>query len=117
MHEHCSVLCREVSAIVSDDLAIAYTDDIQAQRKVFGCHVVTDACSLQRSAAFVHLVLVVAKDGTVGNFGAREEPVGDCHQASCAAFACQHVHIRRVSILQERLATEALHGMVCHAIT
>ncbi len=117
MREDGSVLCREISTIMRDDLAVTDTDNVQTQGKVFGCHVVADTGSLEWSAAFIHLVLVVAEDGAVGYFGAREKSVWNCHQASSATLASQHIHIRSICILQERLSTEALHGMVSHAIT
>ena len=115
--QHAGILRLQVTAVMGDDLAIFKGDDVTAYGEVVGLHVVADAGSLQRSAALVHLVQVVAQDGGVGHLTARRESFRHGDESARAAVLCEKVHHGLVGSLQQRFATQSLHGVVGHSIT
>ena len=116
LDEHVGVFCLQVTAVVGHDDSIVHVDDVAAQSEVVRTHLVADACSFERSASLVNLVLVVSHDRTVGNLRSRMKSVGYGYQSSSLSFLCQHVHIRFVGVLQERLASQSFYSVVGHAV-
>ena len=116
-YELAGILCFQVAAIMGDYFSVFQGDDVTADGEVVVRHLVAYAGSLQGSTSFIHLVEVVAQDGCVGHFRTGREAFGHCDEASCAPFACQHVHIFRSCILQECLIAEAGHLVVSHTVS
>ena len=116
LDEHVGVFCFQVTAVVGHDDSIVHVDDVAAQSEVVRTHLVADACSFERSASLVNLVLVVSHDRAVGNLRSRMKSVGYGYQSSSLSFLCQHVHIRFVGVLQESLASQSFYSVVGHAV-
>lgn len=115
--EDCRILSLQIPTVVSDNLSVLQGDDVTANGHVVVGHFIAYAGSLQRSAAFIDLIKVVAKNGGVGNLRTRGKPLRYCNEASAASFACQPVHHGLVSILQQRLTAQSLYSVVGHSVT
>ena len=117
INEHAGIVRFQITAIMRDNLAVLERDDIAADGEVVVGHFVANRGSLEWTAAFVHLIQIVTKNGGIGHLRAWRKPFGHGHQSSTAAFAGQLVHHGFMGILQQGLPTETLDGKICHAIT
>lgn len=86
LDEHIRIFRFQVTTVVGDNLAVLHIDDVAAQGKIGRLQFIADAGSLQRSASFVNLVLVVAHDRAVGYLRTRMESIWHGNESSCLAL-------------------------------
>ena len=115
-YQHISILRLQISAVVSDYLAVFQRDDVTANGHIVVGHLVAYRCSLQGSASFIYLVQVIAENSRVGHFRPRWKSFRNRHQSACTSLASQSVHVFRTRILQQRLVSQACHLMVGHSV-
>ena len=82
-----------MSAVVVVYFAVEEGNDVAAHGHVLRLHLVAYGSGLQRAAALVYFIEVVAQDGGVGHLAARMESLGDGVQAAGLAVLGQQVHI------------------------
>ena len=116
LDEHIRIFRFQVTTVVGDNLAVLHIDDVAAQGKVGRLQFIADAGSLQRSASFVNLVLVIAHDRAVGYLRTRMESIWHGNESSCLALLGKHIHIGFVGVLQESFSTQSFYRVVSHSV-
>ena len=102
--ERAGIFGSQVATVMGNDSSVLQCDDIAADGKVVGLHVIADGGSFERAAPFVDRIQVVAQDGRVGHLAARRKAFGYGDQSARAAILGQQVHHGFIGILQQRLS-------------
>ena len=116
-YQDVTFFCGKVSTMMILYRSIGKGDDVTSDCHIVSFHLVSNACSLKRSASFIDLVKVVPHDCSICHLASRTVTIGHSDQPSCLAFLCEHIHIRSVGKLQQCLASKPLHWMVSHSVT
>ncbi len=116
--EFTPLLGSKMSAVMVGDIAGGREcENVASHGHVAGLHVIAYARSLERPAALVYFIEVIAENGSIGHLAARRETFGDCSQQSRTSLRGKAVKVGCVGIFQRSLSAEPFHPMVAHAVT
>ena len=116
LYQHVAFLRGEVSSMVVFYQSVGEIDDITPHGHVIRSHLVAYGSGLERTASLIHVVEVVAENGSVGDLTSRVKSIGYRNHTATATHPCELVHIWSVGVLQQSLSAESLYGMVGHAV-
>ena len=116
LYQNVGFLCLQTAARVILQEVAFKTYEIAAQSQIVVGKLHTNAGSLQRTASFIHQVLVVAKDAAVGNLTTRMKAIGHSLKHSTTTIASKKVEMWSIGILQEGLASQCLNRPICHSV-
>ena len=116
VHQFTGIVGRKMPAMVVLDASVGQADDVASCGHVVGAHLIADGRRFERSAPLIHLVQVVAHDGSVGHLASRREAFRYGDKAPVAPLPCQQVHVWCVGVLQWSFPAKTLDAVVGHAV-